>query len=297
MLVYFICEIVETSNMVTLDLPRAAASCVDASLLSSYSNVSVVPVTYCTNKNYVANQDNHAAIGLLLHVRHWALAGSQQPTDGNGRVPVATYGGSNKSGSMAKKQKNLTYDRIFTFADLRSNKGACFVVLTQSISESDHVLKFCRDDIAVGKVFVILEPDPVRRYLSSSLPLISSADPLIPLRMVSDHLHMVQPRIAKPGETLYFIQMNVPVKMSSVAIDERTCLCKGQLCDRQQKIESHKKGACGCLIVGRKPGFVINQTLFLQFPADFHAEYIDDDDIIEGGGDSGRQTSCLCTRL
>lgn len=267
--------------MPTVNLMDVACSTVDACLLAAYKKVSVVPVSRCSTKRYVSHRDNNAVIAMLLHIRHWALTGNIHASDASSKV--AAFAGATKGGQTRKKQQSLSYDRIFTFADLRSRNGACFVVLTQTAHESEHLLKFCRDDIVVGKVFILLELEPIRKFLSSSLPIATCSDPFIPLRLVSDHVHAVVPRVAKPGETLYFVQKNQSIKLQTMVAEERTCSCKGQLCDRQVKIESGRRGACGCLTVGRKPGFVLDQTLFLQFPADFHAEYIEEDDIVEGG--------------
>jgi hypothetical protein len=150
---------------------------------------------------------------------------------------------------------NVTYDRLFFFADLNT-PGKCFVILTETVNRSDLAMSFAQQNVGIGDVFAIIEPDQVVRCLQADLPLINTSKPLYPL--LNFGFESVVPLVVpETGKQRYFYLKNVLVEMSKVEATKASC--SGTLCDRQNFII--QTGSCGCLYFNRTCSVVLDMTV------------------------------------
>ena len=99
--------------------------------------------------------DNTALIDVFLTVKHNSAAR-------NACASTRPHGGASSAGQLFNQLKfyngNIKHDRTFTFGELNT-PGKCFVIITETVSESDFLLRHMRDSFTVGDLVAIIEPE------------------------------------------------------------------------------------------------------------------------------------------
>jgi hypothetical protein len=200
-------------------------------------------------ENFDQHADNKALAAQFVGVKH---SSSSQRNQASMRPHTGAFNsrGSSYFNTLRLTRGNVRYDRIFTFADLNT-PGKCFAIITETVAESDHLLRHLREESAVGDVVMIVEPEAPTRALND-MPVISTIEPLIPVAM-PDNMPAVPLKTPDPGQQRYFILRNVPITISRVSIVPASC--KGVLCDRQQP--PNRFAQCGCLFTSRATAIVL----------------------------------------
>ena len=210
--------------------------------------------------------DFKALKGQMLFVKHATSS----------KTSAKVYTGSNyhfNSSLPAKRQRiqsAANYDRMFVFADL-TDPPNCFAIFTSSPNESSRFLEHTQDNIGVGRMFYIIEPDRTTKTLGATCPVVSTTKPLCPLKFSIPSLPMTSaigyspmtlPK--EPGEMLYFADHNVVIELSRFEVMFNTVSCSGYLCDRAHPVE--KNAACGCMFTGDQGPCVGEYTLTIPVP-------------------------------
>jgi len=216
--------------------------------------------------SYEDTCEDKAIVGCLISIKHRSSAG-------DGKTAGASW--MQKAGSPYQRMRTsgpgtVTYDRLFTFADLRSTNGKCFCVMTSNPQESDKLMRHCISNVRVGDTFVIIEPDSIKNYMGrSDNPIISFRQPLFPVRLKKE-LPKIKLSVPDMGQQKFFcltgqdnikFQRALPVQAS----------CSGFLCDRQQDLSLHEH--CGCLIRDRSKAIVLCMDVTLPISLDDVTSY------------------------
>jgi len=193
------------------------------------------------HEDFDQQSDNTALLGILLSVKHYSSARSARAT-------TRPHGGSSSTGRAFNQLKfynnNVKYDRIFTFADANT-PGKCFVIITESVKESDVLLQHMRESSAIGDFVAVIEPESPQSALND-MPVVGTITPLLPLER--PHNFPFVPLIQTgPGQQRHFILRGITVLLNRVSIEQASC--KGILCDRQQPPTRHAQ--CGCMFAGK----------------------------------------------
>ncbi len=200
----------------------------------------------CTKPDYIEQRRGKCVVGLLMSVKHFS---SKQVYNTS---LVKGFGGDDGF----KKQRTSgsfgggfhSYDRIFTFADLRSNYGRCFVVITPSAAESQKLLSIKR--IArhgIGHVFLLVEPAQVTRCLgnSNSVLILDKVKMYALTAVPKVHIPTVPFKLPSSNATRYFSMHNMKVHFFTPQVKEDTC--QGDFCDRKFPMGNGSSFKCGCL--------------------------------------------------
>ena len=218
--------------------------------------------------------ENKVVKGLLLSVKHSSSSKSSAKVYSN-----SSFASSSKMNTKRQRiQSTANYDRMFMFADLL-NPPNCFVVFSNATSDSYRYLKHCQNDISVGRLFYIVEPDRCLKTFGEKMPILSSTRPFIPLKYSSDvqpireviatipRFNMTMPK--EPGEQLFFVYHGLKIAMSRFEVARDTVSCSGVFCDRSQKGE--KNVSCGCMFTGMQGACVGEYTVTMPVPAGISA--------------------------
>lgn len=214
-----------------------------------------ISVHECEREDYDEQAEDKILICVLITMKHSSTSSSKNIK--------LRYGGaaqnSNSKGSKFFSQRtgnlNSTYDRLLFFADL-CTPGKCFAVLTETPSKSDMLMTYCKQTVAVGDIFAIIEPDQVVRALKGNVPLVNTTKAMYPL--VDSNFASICP-ILEPevGQQRYFYLKHVIVELTK--IQALAASCNGTLCDRQSPFT--ETGNCGCLYFNRSTSIVLDMTV------------------------------------
>jgi hypothetical protein len=152
---------------------------------------------------------------------------------------------------------NPTYDHYFTFADLNT-PGKCFVILSETIQKSDHLMSFSKQNVGIGNIFAIIEPDQVLKAMMSDIPLIVTSKPLYPL--VHCAIGQVPLVVPEAGKQRFFFLRGVLIQLHKVEATKASC--NGTLCDRQHPMM--QGASCGCLHFNRTCSVVLDMTVTFE---------------------------------
>jgi len=237
---------------------------------SARPRVTIIRVSDCERPEYADSRENKGIKGCLLHIRHHSLTA---PTGGT-YSRIATYSSYSqpRTGTATRPRSMVTasYDRILFFADLSSTRGRCFAMILPTSADSRHILQHARTNVGIGHTFIIVEPHTVSNSLSLGLPLVTTDDPLVPLRFVRTDIPEVPIRMPSMNDTLYFANHGVQIQLSSANIMTRNVSCRGTLCDRQNMAPGPSRSfSCGCLHVGKEMGIVLESRVKFEVPVTF----------------------------
>ena len=214
---------------------------------------------YIATQEYDINPCDCALKGLLLSIRHSSLSSTKSVAS----TFTPHYARRNIIAEPAM------YDRILTFADLLT-PNKCFAVLLRTVSDSNRAFKHCKNNIAVGRIFILIEPAPVQQMLSPGLPKVTLRGLSGQMLILQDTQEYVPHPICEPeaGHTMYCIFKNTKVLFHYALVDTVTVSCRGSLCDKQQKM-ADQKHSCGCLLNVpsiAQTNYVLEMSLGLQIP-------------------------------
>jgi len=201
------------------------------------------------------HSDNTVLIGVFLAVKHNSSAR-------NARASTRPHGGASSAGRSFNQLKfyngNIKYDRIFTFGELNT-PGKCFVIITETVSESDFLLRHMRDSSTVGDLVAVIEPEGPQKALND-MPVVSTITPLVPFQTPQrlPHVPIITPQ---PREQRYFLLKGIPIRMSRATLVPASC--KGVLCDRQQPPNRHVQ--CGCMFTSKETAVVIQSHVTFDY--------------------------------
>jgi hypothetical protein len=215
---------------------------------------SLVSVHECETEEYDISSEDKVLVGMLVSMKHSSTSSSNNIKLRYGGM---TQNSTSRTSSFMKLRggnMNVTYDRLFFFADMNT-PGKCFVILTETVHKSDFLMSFAQQNIAIGDIFAIIEPDQVVRALQGDLPLINTSKPLYPL--LNCPRELVPLVVPETGKQRYFCLEGVLVQLSKVEAVKASCT--GTLCDRQNTIL--QTGSCGCLYFNRTCSVVLDMTV------------------------------------
>lgn len=209
------------------------------------------------DESFDTQSDNTVIICVLLSIKH-------NSSSRNSRTNFRPHAGSATGGRAFNQlkfvQNNARYDRIITLGDLNT-PGKCFCIITETVAESDYLLRHMRECSTIGDIVAVVEPEGPKKALND-MPVVSTITPLVPV-VTPDPIPFVPLITPQPGHQRYFMLTNVTIQMSRVQVVEASC--RGILCDRQQP--PNRLISCGCLFLGR------DAALVLQFHLTF--DYVD----------------------
>jgi hypothetical protein len=153
--------------------------------------------------------------------------------------------GSPLSGSQKSPRFNITgmasYRRMLTFADLKSNVGQNFVVLECSETDEQEIWDNGRHAaFRVGDCFAIIEPEAITKYISNSVPIVSSSRGLVGIQ--SPGIPKIAFTKGHLNNQFFFACHNIQLRFSTFQLVKTQC--NGSFCDRQRKTGSNEP--CGC---------------------------------------------------
>ena len=170
---------------------------------------------------------------------------------------------------------NANYDRMYMFGDLM-NPPFCFVIMTESPTQSRKLMSYCNERIAVGSVFYVAEPGCTEKTLGPEtlMPIVTTKHAVVPV-----HFELKKTNIEKnipayeltmpsqTGEQSYFARHSVRISLTRFLLADDVS-CTGLTCDRASRLE--KNVSCGCsqkmpsalLIVGE---YTVQMTEPLEF--------------------------------
>jgi hypothetical protein len=216
---------------------------------------SLVGIHECEKEDYDLHSEDNILVGSLVSIKH-------SSTSSSNKLRLRYAGAANNNNSRTSTftmlrggNMNATYDRLFYFADL-STPGKCFAIMTETVSQTDLLMSHSRQNVGVGDVFAIIEPDQVLRALQGDIPLVNTGKPLYPL--VNSGFAVAVPLVVpEAGKQHYFYLRNVSVQLTKVEAVNSSC--NGTLCDRQSPIMP--TGSCGCLYSNRTCSIVLDMTV------------------------------------
>lgn len=224
------------------------------------SRYHVVTLYDCEDSLYDEQSENKMLIVLLITLKH----GSKSARKTTKTFAGSQYSRHNPASRLRLGPMSATFDRLLTFADLTS-KGKVCSMLTQTPSESDHLFRYTKDDIAIGTCFAILEPDRIQRMLGQDdNSIVDTQSPLVPL--TSHQLAPVHMTLKpNPGKTNWFHIPGCTDVIFNKAEIVDAC-CSGILCDRQKKLKL--SAACGCFFKHRFSSIVLRANITIPFSDD-----------------------------
>jgi hypothetical protein len=122
-----------------------------------------------------------------------------------------------------EKYKSMVYHWMFTFADLENKKGGIFVMFEKNLDDQkcyESNLPF-RNPIHVGGVYAFIEPSIKGSFLGPMMSIITSSDPLSPLRPVD--LTNIPYKATQENTLHYFILKNVAININGAVIVHTNC--------------------------------------------------------------------------
>jgi hypothetical protein len=208
----------------------------------------LISIVTCLQGNYAQNRQNKCLLGLLLSIRHISMS-TTGPTGtflSSAMNRYASGYGPNQRMNLGRTSSPHTYNRIATFADLKSD-GKCFAVILKTSAESNHFFKHCLPgQLGVGCVFLLEEPSIVLSYLgsTSSVPVFEGCSRLLPLsRPYPQYIPTVTLTVPESGCTAYFSMHNAEVTIGMAMF--QNSICGGEFCDRQVNPGTPMQ-RCGC---------------------------------------------------
>ena len=251
-------------------MAQAVPNVVDFVPASQRPVLEIVTAFHCQSEEYADNSDNKGIKACLLNIRHHSL--TAKPGMSSSRIMTYSSFSQQRPGAANRPRQAMaaSYDRILFFGDVSSTSGQCFAMILQTSADSRHILQHARSNIAVGNVFIILEPNAVTNSLSLGLPVVSTENPLIPLIPRVTDIPPTPVRMPNMNETQFFAMHNTRLDMTSINVVSRNVSCRGTLCDRQSILSPSALGAgCGCLHVGKDAGAVMDIRVKFSVPPSF----------------------------
>jgi hypothetical protein len=200
-------------------------------------------------------------MGVLLNVIHGSTSSSASKS-----LPGSQYSNYNASAGTkrAKNNNSAPYDRMFIFGDVNDPPN-CFVVVCETARESRMLTEFSFNEIAIGRVFCMLEPRRTSKFIGNGdLPIVSLTEALVPLTM-ADKPKVLPTAISVPGDVgkqMFFVYHNVPIQLSYFYVATDDVSCSGLLCDRQHRLKQNS--SCACLHTGK-----VNKPIVADFNVHF----------------------------
>ena len=115
----------------------------------------VISVHECEEDDFDDISDDKVLVGILIALKHHSSSGNSSVRVRN---PTSQQGGwTTAFQRLHYTAGNAFYDRIFCFADL-STPGKCFVIISNTVTQTDKLLYHGREISAVGDLFAIIEP-------------------------------------------------------------------------------------------------------------------------------------------
>jgi hypothetical protein len=188
-------------------------------------------------------------MGVLLNVIHGSTSSSASKS-----LPGSQYSNTYNAAAGTKRAKNnnaAPYDRMFIFGDVNDPPN-CFVVICETARESRMLTEHSCNEIAVGRVFCLLEPRKTDKFIGNGdLPIVSLTDPLVPLSM-NEKSKVLPTVLSAPGDVgkqIFFVYHHIPIQVSYFYVATDDVSCSGILCDRQHRLKQNS--SCACLHTGK----------------------------------------------
>ena len=146
---------------------------------------------------------------------------------------------------------NANYDQMYVFGDLM-NPPFCFVIMTESPTQSRKLMSHCNERIAVGLVFYVAEPGRTEKTLGpdTMMPIVTTKHAVVPVcyeiegSNIQKNIPTYQLTMpSQTGEQSYFVRHGVRISLTRFQLADDVS-CTGLTCDRASKLE--KNVSCGC---------------------------------------------------
>jgi hypothetical protein len=207
------------------------------------------------HESFDSHSDNTVIISIILSIKH-------NSSSRNARTNFRPHGGAGMGGRTYNQlkfiQTNARYDRIITMGDLNT-PGKCFCIITETVAESDYLLRHMREYSTIGDIVAVVEPEGPKKALND-MPVVSTITPLVPLA-TPDPIPSIALVTPQPGYQRYFLLTSVTIQMSRVQVVDASC--RGILCDRQQP--PNRLVSCGCIFLGRDAALVLQCHLTFNY--------------------------------
>jgi hypothetical protein len=236
----------------------------------------MITIVNCLEGNYAVNRENKCLVGLLLSIRHISM--STTATGGTFLSSIGNrYGpgyGANQRQNLGRQSASQMYNRIATFADLKSEGGGrCFAVVLKTNQESNDFFSHCLPgSLGVGCVFLLEEPSPVESSLgsTSSVPVIEGCSRLLPLaEPYQKYIPTAILSVPEAGDTKYFAMHHAQVTFRMAMFQK--AICGGIFCDRQNKPGTTMQ-RCGCFHGDRSTQTTIRCDVSIPVPPQYHED-------------------------
>ena len=217
----------------------------------------VVNIHDCEDPSFDENSDDKVLIAILIALKHHSSSSNssvrmKNPTNQQGGRPTAFQ-------RLKYTAGTASYDRIFYFADI-GTAGKCFVIITDTVSQTDQLLSHGRESASIGDIFAIVEPQNPTRALQD-LPIVETVLPLIPLKqsvIPIREVNLVPPQI---GQQRFFILIGKKIRVNRVNVMNASC--QGLLCDRQKPFV--RAASCGCIFTVNAAALVLMMNVKFEY--------------------------------
>lgn len=214
--------------------------------------------------------DNRILVGCLLAVKYNPAQGAAISASYRS-LSSRSFGASAKQAKIANT--SYPYRRLFTFLDVNTTSGKCFVVVEGNSEDEKKLWAYNRESFRVGDFVMIEEPHNVDTFIGGSIPIVRTDNPfrIIYLPSSSQNIKEIAPRIDTTEEMCGFLFSNVRAQHIQVSgITAIKAICAGFLCDRQVD-PSHKGNmvtGCGCYTQHRtqSANIVLKMSVSLNKP-------------------------------
>lgn len=217
----------------------------------------IVTIGECEEENFAAESEDTVLVGCLIAIKHYSTSNGGNSLRGIRAAPTAGSRG-NAFQRLRYNAPTATYDRLLYFADINT-PGRCFLMVSETVSQTDHLLKYAREKTSVGDIFVVQEPEEVtKRY--NNMSIVVTDKELIPLQNPV-HLPTVELRTPQVGMQRYFALHAQSLKLYKASMVDASC--KGILCDRQNPLVRGQ--SCGCVHMARMNAIVVKLNVGFEF--------------------------------